>query len=188
MLIKSLNIIMIRLICLLLIVCALNGCVGFAVGTIGEVEKKQIYTTNQGVLINTDYEGKERFKHSGGEIAYTKEQVISLLGEPDGRSVDGNCEVLSYNNGVNWGWGGAFIIFIPIGLVFPVGIDETKIYFRNGKNWAFISEEIGITSKFGPFCFLFTHGGNCDLHKNPEQVDVSAFCQYTFCKENDKSC
>ncbi len=166
---------MIRLTCLLLIICTLNGCVGFAVGTLGTVE-----TQYNSLKLNSYYEGKKRFAQGGGESPYTKAEIISIVGEPDGTYAEGNCEVLSYGDGFSWSAAGAFIFVFPIGLVVPTGYEENKIYLINGKSYGFVSERIGLTSKLGPFCFLFTHGGNCDFSTTYKDVDVS-FCQ----KKND---
>jgi hypothetical protein len=112
----------------------LYGCAGMGlyVGTVGTVEK-----VSDPLVIE---EGKNNIGYKMPETQYTKEETISLWGEPDEVTTVGACEVLTYYDGYSWSGVFAVAIIIPVPLLIPSGYDENRIYFRDGKSIKLVSE------------------------------------------------
>jgi hypothetical protein len=147
----------------------LTGCVGLAVGSYGtfESQKDSFHLTEQ--------RNKQGY---GDKVTYTKEQVISLWGEPDEITTNGSCDVLSYYDGYNWSGVGAFVLIVPIPLALPSGADETKIYFKNNQSVKLISEYGEITGMFGYMC-----GSNeCGFKAGAVNTDKTRVVPITWCE------
>ena len=133
-----------RILTILLMSLWLSGCVGLAVGSYGTFETKQqaFQLTEQRNKIKTFSEPK----------TYSKQQVLSLWGEPDSIQQQGKCETLIYHDGYTWSGIGAFVLIVPVPLAIPSGYDETRIYLKNGETVGLVSEYGELTSMFGYMC------------------------------------
>lgn len=121
----------------------LSGCVGLAVGTFDTFEgKTEDFTLS---------EKRNKFAY-GNAAEYTQEQVITLWGQPDEKHQEGLCSVFSYYDGYNWRGVGAFVLLVPVPLLVPSGHSEIKIYFKDNKSTAVVTEYGEVSSMFGFMC------------------------------------
>lgn len=146
----------------------LCGCVGLAVGSYGTFETAQE---------NSYVSGKLKQQSANKDASYSKEQVISALGQPDKTSTNGSCDVLSYHDGYNWAGVGAFVGIVPVPLVIPNGHNETKIYFKNNQSVQSTSEYGEITWLLGYMC-----GSNeCGFNAGPVNEQKTRKVLVTWC-------
>lgn len=158
-----------RIMIVVLSICLVTGCAGLAVGTYGTFE------FHQDKFNLSD----QRLQQNHGENkVYTKEQVISLWGNPDKISATGSCEVFTYQNGYTWSGVGAFVLIVPIPLVIPSGHNETKIYFINNQSVKLTSEYGEVSRMFGYMC-----GSNeCRFESGIVNQDKKRAVAVTWCE------
>lgn len=132
-----------RILMLFISLLFLSGCAGLAVGTYGTFESQKDSFSLSNIRLEQNYRERK---------SYSKDEVISLWGEPDQISINGSCEVLTYYDGYTWSGVGAFILVIPVPLILPSGHDETKIYFKNNQSIKLISEYGEVTGMVGYMC------------------------------------
>lgn len=122
----------------------LSGCVGLTIQTI----HTQKYALSEFSRSDLDlYE-----EYDGSVSSYTKEEIIQLIGEPDEMGVYKNCDVYTYRNGFSWSGVGAYIVVIPVPILFPTGIDEDVLYFREDKTVGIVKEMAQEQSSYGYMC------------------------------------
>ncbi|MDN3651668.1 hypothetical protein QWY77_02670 [Thalassotalea ponticola] len=147
----------------------LSGCVGLAIGTFGTYELQK---DSFGFI-----EGRLNLSQ-GEQIPYSKEEVVSLWGQPDKTDTIGNCEVFTYHDGYSWSGVGAFVIIVPIPLLVPSGNSETKVYFKNNQSVKLISEYGEVTGLLGYMC-----GSNeCQFNAGPVNLEVPRTIPITWCE------
>ena len=159
-----------RILLAFILTMTLSGCVGLAVGSYGTYESKRDSFKLENKRNDVNYYSES--------ASYSKDQVISLWGEPDEISVNGSCDVLTYHDGYNWSGVGAFVFIVPIPLAVPSGHDETKIYFKNNQSVKLISEYGEITGVFGYMC-----GSNeCGFKAGAVNTDKTRVVPVTWCE------
>ena len=159
-----------RILIAFILTITLSGCVGLAVGSYGTYESKKDTFKLENKRNDVNYYSES--------TSYSKEQVISLWGEPDEITTNGSCDVLTYHDGYNWSGIGAFLVIVPIPLAVPSGHDETKIYFKNNQSIKLTSEYGEITGMFGYMC-----GSNeCGFKAGAVNTDKARVVPVTWCK------
>lgn len=109
---------------LLLSVALLDGCAGVAVATYGTKESA-----------STDFvlaAERNKFSFSREPVSYTAADVVARWGEPDAVEAFADCEVLVYEDGVEWSGAGAFVGVVPVPLAVPTGRYKNRFYARAG--------------------------------------------------------
>ncbi len=158
-----------RILLVFILAIVLSGCAGLAIGTYGTYESKRDTFGLSNERNQLSYTKKP---------SYTKEEVISLWGEPDEIGADGLCDIFTYHDGYNWAGVGAFILIIPIPLVLPSGHDETKIYFKENQSIKLTSEYGETTGMFGYMC-----GSNeCGFYAGSVNTDLTRKIPVTWCE------
>ena len=153
----------------------LSGCVGLAVGSYGTFENKR-----EKFQLS---DKRNKFKVYSEPTSYNKEQVLSLWGRPDEVKQTGACETLIYHDGYTWSGIGAYVIILPVPLVVPSGYDETRIYLKDGRTVAAVTEYGELTSMFG-----YTCGSNkCGFNLGKVNQDKTRKVDVTWCDEKPES-
>ena len=123
---------------------SLGGCVAVAAGTYG---KHKIAREDFGLA-----DVRNEFTFFPPEIAYTEADVEARWGRPDGRTEEGACTVLAYEDGTAWAGAGFFVGPIPVPAMVPSGNYQNYIYLRDGRVVGAVQEYGEVSSAVGASC------------------------------------
>jgi len=147
----------------------LSGCLGLAVGTYGKHER---LTTSFALT-----KGKNSFRDFAQPGNYSEADIIRLWGKPDEIASNDYCRVLEYHEGLSWAGVGAFVIAVPVPLLFPSGHYDNSFYLKDGRCVGLVSQYGEVSKAFG-YIWADNGGGFVagDMPNGPRKVSLD-FCK-----------